>query len=56
MSLVHFQGQPFNSTVIQVYVPTNNVEKVEGDWFYEDPQDLLELTQEKKRKKNPFSS
>ena len=54
MSLVHFQGQPFNSTVIPVYVPTTNVEKVEGDWFYEDPQDLLELTQEKKRKEIHF--
>ena len=37
---VHFQGKPFNITVIQVYAPTNNAEEVEVDWFYEDLQDL----------------
>ena len=43
MNLVHFQGKPFNTTVIQVYVATTNVEK-KVEWFYEDSQDLLELT------------
>ena len=41
---VHFQGKPFNITVIQVYAPTSNAEEVEAEWFYEDLQDLLELT------------
>ena len=41
---VCFQGKPFNITVIQVYAPTNNDEKVDVEWFYEDLQDLLELT------------
>ena len=41
---VHFQGKPFNITVIQVYAPTSNAEEAEVDWFYEDLQDLLELT------------
>ena len=44
MISVHFQGKPFNITVIQVYAPTNNAEEAEVDWFYEDLQDLLELT------------
>ena len=44
MISVHFQGQPFNITVIQVYVSTNNDEEAEVEWFYEDLQDLLELT------------
>ena len=52
MISVHFQGKPFNITVIQVYVPTSNAEEAEVDWFYEDLQDLLELT----HKKMPFSS
>ena len=43
MISVHFQGKPFNITVIQVYAPTSNVEEVEVEWFYEDLQDLLEL-------------
>ena len=43
MISVHFQGQPFNMTVIQVYVPTTNAEEAEVEWFYEDLQDLLEL-------------
>ena len=42
MISVHFQGKPFNITVIQVYVPTT--EEAEVEWFYEDLQDLLELT------------
>ena len=41
---VHFQGKPCNITVIQVYAPTTNVEEAEVEWFYEDLQDLLELT------------
>ena len=41
---VHFQGKPFNITVIQVYAPTTNAEEAEIEWFYEDLQDLLELT------------
>ena len=42
-----FQGKPFNITVIQVYVPTSNAEEAEVEWFYEDQQDLLELTPKK---------
>ena len=44
MISVHFQGKPFNITVIQVYAPTSNVEEAEVERFYEDLQDLLELT------------
>ena len=44
MISVHFQGKPFNITVIQVYVPTSNAEEAEVKWFYEELQDLLELT------------
>ena len=47
MISVHFQGKPFNITVIQVYVPTSNAEEAEVEWFYEDLQDLLELTYKK---------
>ena len=47
MISVHFQGKPFNITVIQTYVPTNNTEEAEVEWFYEDLQDLLELTPKK---------
>ena len=43
MISVHFQGKPFNVTVIQVYVPTSNAEEAEVERFYEDLQDLLEL-------------
>ena len=39
-----FQGKPFNITTIQVYTPTSNAEEAEVEWFYEDLQDLLELT------------
>ena len=41
---VRFQGKPFNITVIQVYILTSNAEEAEVEWFYEDLQDLLELT------------
>ena len=44
MISVCFHGKPFNITVIQVYAPTNNAEKVEVEWFYENLQDPLELT------------
>ena len=44
MISVHFQGKPFNITVIQVYARTSNVEESEVEWFYEDLEDLLELT------------
>ena len=47
MISVHFQGKPFNITVIQVYVPTSNAEEAEVEWFYEDLQDFLELTHKK---------
>ena len=47
MISVHFQGKPFNITVIQVYAPTSNVEEAEVELFYEDVQDLLELTPKK---------
>ena len=43
----HFQGKPFNITVIQVYAPTSNAEEAEVEWFYADLQDLLELTPRK---------
>ena len=42
--MVHFQSKPFNITVIQVYAPTTNAEEAEAEQFYEDLQDLLELT------------
>ena len=45
---VHFQGKPFNITVIQVYAPTSNTEEAEVKWFYEDLQDLPELTPKEK--------
>ena len=44
MISVCFQGKPFNITVIQVYAPTSNAEEAEVERFYEDLQDLLELT------------
>ena len=47
MISVHLQGTPFNITVIQVYAPTSNAEEAEVARFYEDLQDLLELTPEK---------
>ena len=47
MISVRFQGKPFNITVIQVYAPTNNTEEAEVERFYEDLQDLLDLTSKK---------
>ena len=47
MISVHFQGKPFNIMVIQVYAWTNNAEEAAVEWFYEDLQDLLELTPQK---------
>ena len=47
MISVHFQGKPFNITVIQPYAPTSNAEEAEFERFYEDLQDLLELTPKK---------
>ena len=47
MISVCFKGRPFNTTVIQVYAPTSNAEEAEVKWFYEDLQDLLELTPKK---------
>ena len=47
MISVRLQGKPFNITVIQVYAPTSNAEEAEVEWFYEDLQDLLELTPKK---------
>ena len=47
MISVCFQGKPFNIMVIQVYAPTSNAEEAEVEWFYEDLQDLLELTPKK---------
>ena len=48
MISAHFQGKPFNSKEIHVYAPTSNAEEVEVEQFYEDLQDLLELTPPKK--------
>ena len=50
MILVHFQGKPFNITVIHVYAPTINAKEVDAEWFYEDLQDLLEH----QKKRCPF--
>ena len=47
MISVHFQNKAFNIMVIQVYAPTSNAEEAEVEWFYEDLQDLLELTPKK---------
>ena len=47
MISVHFQGKPFNITVLQVYTPTSNAEEAEVERFCEDLQDLLELTPKK---------
>ena len=44
MISVCFQGKPFNVTVIQVYAPTSNAEEAEIEWFYDDLQDVLQLT------------
>ena len=47
MISIHFQGTTFNSTVIQVYALISNAEEAEVEWFYEELQDLLELTPKK---------
>ena len=47
MISVRFQGKPFSITVIQVYAPATNAEETEVEWFYEDTQDLLEITSKK---------
>ena len=47
MISVHSQGKLFNITVIQVYAPISNAEEAEVEWFYEDLEDLLELTPKK---------
>ena len=47
MISVHFQGNPFNIIVIKVYAPTSKAKEAEVEWFYEDLQDLLELTAKK---------
>ena len=47
MISIRFQGKPFNITIIQVYALTSNAEEAEVEWFYEDLQDLLELTPKK---------
>ena len=44
---VHFQVEAFNITVIQAYAPTSNTDEAEVEWFYEDLQDLIELTPQK---------
>ena len=48
MISVHLQGKPFNITVTQVYAPTSNAEEAEVERFYEDLQDILELTPQKR--------
>ena len=48
MITVHFQGKPFNTMVIQAYAPTSNAKEAEVERFYEDLQDLLELSPKKK--------
>ena len=45
--MICFQGKPFSVTVIQVYAPITNAKEAEVEWFYEDLQDLLELTPQK---------
>ena len=47
MISIGFQGKPFNIPVIRIYAPTTSAEKAEIEWFYEDLQDLLELTPQK---------
>ena len=47
MISLHFQGKPFNITIIQVYAPTTNAKEAQVEWFYKDLQDLLELTPKK---------
>ena len=47
MISVHFQAKPFSITVIQVYAPTTNPEEADIEWFYDNLQDLLEITQKR---------
>ena len=49
MISVHFQGKPFNITVIQVCAPSTNAKEAEPDWFYDDLQHLQELTAKRKK-------
>ena len=49
MISLRFQGKPLNTTVSQVYAPTSSTEETEVEWFYEDLQNLLELTTKKKK-------
>ena len=56
MISVHFQGKPFNITVIQVYTPITDAEEAEVDKFCDDLEDLLKLTSKKKKKKIFYSS
>ena len=49
MISAHFQGKPFNITVIQVYAPTNNAEEAEVERFFKDLQDFLELRTSSKK-------
>ena len=49
MISVHFQGKPFTITVIQAYAPSSKAEEAEFEWFYDELQDLLELTPKKKK-------
>ena len=46
---VHLQGTPFSIMMIQAYAPTSNAEEAEVEWFYEDLQDILKLTPQKRR-------
>ena len=55
MISVCFQEKPFNIIVIQVYASTTNAKEAKVEWFYEDLQDLIELTPKKKRKKKMMS-
>ena len=48
MVSVHFQGKPFNTIVIQDYAPTTDAKEAEVEWFYDDLQELLELSPKKK--------
>ena len=48
MISVHFQGKPFNITVIQIYALTSNAEDAKVEWFYEDLQEILELKPQKR--------
>ena len=54
MILVHFQGKVFSITLIQIYGPTTNAEETEVEPYYEDLENLLELTPKKKKKKKIF--